>query len=325
MNQAYFLIIVILIASTSFAQTKRFKPGQTFKDCKECPEMVVIPAGDFMIGSTEDEKGRIDKPGAIEGPQRLVHIRQFAAGRFHITKREWAAFVKETNRSESGGCSWASLPGDTMQLWMLNPKANWNHVGFVQDSSHPVICITWNDADDYVHWLSKKTGFNYRLLSEAEWEYAAKAGSTTAFWWGEAASHEYENYGDSNYNAIISGRDQWLGTSPVGSFPPNAFGLYDMNGNAMQWVADYFSISYQDLPTDGSPYKKDIILKMAGNSFAFMNNKRSSVFHMVRGGCFADPPQMTRSSYRNWGNIPKSLDPDLSCSAGGGFRVARTL
>ena len=193
--------------------------------------------------------------------------------------------MKETNRSVSGGCSWAGLPGDTLPPFELNTSANWNHVGFAQDSSHPVVCISWNDANDYAQWLSKKTGFLYRLLSEAEWEYAAKAGSTSAYTWGDTVSHEYANFGDSNYNAVVLGRDRWLGTSPVGSFPPNAFGLYDMNGNVMQWVEDYYSSSYKDLPEDGSAYKKDVMLKMTGR-FSFMNQKSSSSFHMVRGSCY---------------------------------------
>ena len=319
------IIISAFVTIPIFAQ-KKLKTGQTFRDCPTCPEMVVIPAGSFMIGSPENEKWRISKPedGATEGPQRIVHIRQFAAAKFDITKEQWAVFVKETNRIMTGGCSWASLPGDTLQPWELNPLANWNHVGFAQDSSHPVVCINWYDANDYVHWLSKKTGFNYRLLSEAEWEYAARGGSSTAYPWGDTASHEYENYGDSTYTAVVLGRDQWLGTSPVGSFPPNQFGLYDMNGNVMQWVEDCFSNSYQDLPTDGSAYKKEVVLKMTGR-FSFMNEKSSRLYHMVRGGCYGDPPQMTRSAYRNWGNVPGAQVPDLNNSAGLGFRVGRTL
>lgn len=300
--------------------------AQTFRDCKDCPEMVVIPSGTFTIGSPDTERGHTSNPdsGGVEGPRRQVHIRSFAAGKFDITKAEWAAFSKETKRTPGGGCGWAGLPGDTLPPWAPNPAATWNNVGFKQDSSHPVVCISWDDATDYTKWLSKKTGFTYRLLSEAEWEYAARAGSTTAYPWGDTDSHEYANYGDANYNAVVSGRDQWLGTSPAGSFPPNKFGLYDMNGNVMQWVEDCFSNSYKDLPADGSPYRGDVALKMSGR-FSFMDGKSSCVFHMVRGGCYGDPPLMIRSAYRNWGNIPGKSDPDLSRSAGAGFRIARTL
>src|SRR5215831_4684689 len=120
--------------------------------------MVIIPAGSFMMGSPDNEPGRVSDSdnGAIESPQRLVNIIAFAVGKFDITKEQWAAFVKETNRITTGGCSWADLPGDTLQPWELNPIANWNHIGFAQDSSHPVVCISWNDAKDYAMWLSKK-------------------------------------------------------------------------------------------------------------------------------------------------------------------------
>ena len=326
MKRLYFLLITAFITISSVAQTN-LKPGQTFRDCLDCPEMVVIPAGSFRMGSPDSEPGRVSNPddGVMEGPQRLVNIRQFAAGKFDITKEQWAVFVKETNWVVKGGCSWADLPGDTLPPWQLNPSANWNHIGFAQDSSHPVVCISWNDAKDYIDWLSKKTGFTYRLLSEAEWEYAARAGTTTAFPWGSTASHEYANYGtDSSYTALKLGRDQWLGTSPVGSFPPNQFGLYDMIGNVMEWVEDCFSNSYKDLPTDGSAHKTDVVLKTTGN-LSFMNGKNSCDIHMVRGGCYGDIPRMMRSAYRNSGNIPGATVPDISRSSGAGFRVAKTL
>src|SRR6478672_4551484 len=290
------IVFLGLVSTTSFAQTKNrtsFKPGQTFRDCKDCPEMVVIPGGNFMMGSPETEKGRLSNPGdgPIEGPQRLVHVQQFASGKFDITKKEWMDFVKATNRKTTGGCGFAMLPGDTLQPWQPNPFANWNHVGFAQDSSHPAVCISWDDTQDYLAWLSKKTGFSYRLLSEAEWEYAARAGTTTAYYWGDAASHDHANYGnDSTYGiGMASGYDKWVGTSPVGSFPPNAFGLYDMSGNVMQWIADCFSISYSGLPTTGAAYLNKLKLKLAGN-LSLANGKSSCDFHMVRGGCYADTP-----------------------------------
>ena len=291
--------------------------------------MVVIPAGSFMMGSPENEKDRSSNPeaGPIEGPQRLVNIAQFAAGKFDITKAEWAAFVKATNHPAGGNCGWAKLPAeDSTQPWLPNPAANWNHLGFFQDSSHPVTCMSWNDADAYVHWLSKKTGFNYRLLTEAEWEYAARARTTTPYYWGSVASHEYANYGTDTVNGIggTSGRDQWMYTSPVGSFPPNDFGLYDMSGNVWQWVDDCYSVSYAGLPADGSAYKENAVLDST-NKFPWMLKKNACDFHILRGGCYADSPALLRSAFRNWGGVPSAMNPDLSRSAGGGFRVARTL
>ena len=325
-----FLLIMLIILSTlvttnSIAQrnnaSSSFKPGQTFHDCKDCPEMVVIPAGSFMMGSPENEVGHYPE----EGPQRKVNIKQFAAGKFDITKEQWAAFVKETNKPATGGCSWAFLPGDTGKPWEPNPSASWNHLGFMQDSSHPVVCITWYDAQDYVSWLSKKTGFTYRLLSEAEWEYAARAGTTTAYYWGDTASHEYANYGvDTTYGiGLAKGRDKWMSTSPVGSFPPNAFGLYEMVGNVMQYLEDCFAGSYGGLSIDGTAYKQDINLKMTGE-LSSMNGTSSCSYRMVRGGDFGDPPGMLRSAYRNWAPGPGATLKNYS-SSGLGFRIARTL
>jgi len=258
------IFLSALFTITTFAQSKKtasYKYGQTFKDCPDCPEMVVIPAGSFMMGSPENEKDRSSNPdaGPIEGPQRLVSIPQFAVGKFDITKAQWASFVKATNHPAGGNCGWAKLPGeDSTQPWLPDSAANWNHIGFFQDSTHPVTCISWNDADDYVHWLSKKTGLKYRLLSEAEWEYTDRAGTTTPYYWGAIATHDYANYGTDTANGIgfVSGTDQWIYTSPVGSFPPNQFGLYDMNGNVWQWVEDCYSVSYTGLPTDGLHIKK---------------------------------------------------------------------
>src|SRR4030095_10274125 len=244
----FFYLSLIATISTTFSVGQSnsglsYQPGQIFRDCKDCPEMIVIPAGSFMMGSPESETGRSSNPdqGPVEGPQRLVHVQQFAAGKFDITKQQWALFVKATNHPAGGHCGWGKLPGeDSFQPWLPNPSANWNHLGVSQASTHPVVCISWNDAHDYVQWLSKKTGVTYRLLSEAEWEYEDRAGTSTPYYWGTTASHEYANYGTDTANGIgfISARDQWIYTSPVGSFPPNQFGLYDMNGNVWQWVED---------------------------------------------------------------------------------------
>ena len=325
-------VLSVFMTITSFAQTRNiasFKPGEKFKDCKDCPEMVVIPAGSFLMGSTEKELGHnfyTPFELQLEGPQRLVSIKQFSAGIFDITKEQWAAFVKATTRATTGGCRWAALPGDTSKPWESNPSANWNHIGFMQDSSHPAVCITWDDAKDYVQWLSKKTGAHYRLLTEAEWEYAARAGTATAYPWGDSASHEYANYGTDTTAGVgfISGRDKWITTSPVGSFPPNQFGLYDMHGNVLQWVEDCFAISYLGLPTDGSAYTPADTVKMHIERWASMNGKKSCSFHICRGGDAWDPPALIRSASRNWGDVTGNKLTNYG-SAGLGFRVARTL
>ena len=314
-----FLFSATLITVAATAQEK-YKPGQTFKDCPDCPEMVVIPEGKFTMGSPDNEPGH----SIIEEPQKIVSITEFAAGKFDVTLRQWQAFVNATNRPVTAGCAFSGFKDTTRKDWHANPKASWRNLGFTQDSTHPVVCITWNDAQDYVKWLSKKTGYTYRLLTEAEWEYAARAGTTTAYPWGRVASHEYANYGaDSGWTGLTSGRDKWMGTSPVGSFPPNAFGLYDMQGNVLQYVEDCFSASLSNVPADGSAYKTNIVLNMKGR-YSFMNGKKSCENRMVRGGDWGDPPQMIRSGFRNVAPGP-GFTLDNYRSGGVGFRVAREL
>lgn len=207
-----------------------FRPGQTFRDCPNCPELVVVPAGSFTMGSPTNEPDRF----ATESPQRRVTIRHFAVGKFDVTRGQWAAFVSATNRKTASGCAWAGPLGQE-----LDPKLSWRKLGFPQDDTHPVVCVTWGDAQDYVRWLSQHTGHKYRLLSEAEWEYAARGGTSTRYPWRTTLTHENANYGaDECCSGLASGRDRWVNTSPAGSFPPNAFGLHDMLGNVLQWVQD---------------------------------------------------------------------------------------
>lgn len=294
------------------------RSGEAFRDCAECPEMVVVPAGDFTMGSPASEPGRYDE----EGPQRRVHIRQFAAGKFHVTRGQWAAFVSAANLGISGGCAWSGLPGAKEDE--ANASASWRNLGFAQNDSHPVVCVTWNDARGYVRWLSNRTGRHYRLLTEAEWEYAARAGTTTPYPWGSSASHQQANYGaEACCSGLASGRDQWVNTSPVGSFPPNAFGLHDMHGNVMQWVQDCFASSYAGLPTDGSAYEVVVTLNLSGD-LSRMTGTTSCSFRMLRGGDWGNPPAMIRSAARNFAPPPGSTLHNYR-SSGVGFRVARAI
>lgn len=296
---------------------KRWRDGQEFDDCAGagwCPRMVVVPTGNFTMGSPDSEPGRYD----IEGPQRRVSVRQFAAGKFHVTRGQWAAFVAATSRGTRAGCAWTGRTGSKP-----DPEGSWSNLGFAQDDSHPVVCVSWEDAQDYVHWLSERTHSEYRLLTEAEWEYAARAGTSTPFPWGANASHDYANYGaEACCSTLASGRDQWLSSSPVGAFPPNAFGLYDMQGNVLQWVQDCFANSYEGLPTDGTAYEVVVPLKMTGR-FAAMNGTSSCSYRMLRGGDFNDPPRMIRSAFRNFGPPPGGATLRDYGSGGVGFRVAR--
>jgi formylglycine-generating enzyme required for sulfatase activity len=206
--------------------------GTTFRDCDECPEMTVIPAGSFKMGSVSGPLSENERP------QRLVTIRKpFAVGIHVVTFDQWDACVAD------GGCNGYS------------PASHgWG------TSNRPVINVNWHDAQSYVRWLNEKLrrlqkvapgpagAGPYRLLSEAEWEYAARAGTTTAYYWGDA----YEK-GSANCDRCGSEWDNRQ-TSPVGSFPPNPFGLYDMAGNVLQWVEDCYHESYVGAPTDGSPW-----------------------------------------------------------------------
>lgn len=310
---------VLLISLTAPAQHK-VKDGNVFKDCPDCPEMVVIPKGTFTMGSPENEEGHT----VVEGPQKSVHVAQFAAGKFDVTRGQWEAFVKATHRPIVKGCAFSGFTDTARKDWDANPDASWRHLGFPQDNTHPAVCITWNDAQDYVRWLSQKTGYTYRLLTEAEWEYAARGGTTTAFPWGAVASHDFANYGaDSGWTGMAVGRDRWIGTSPVGSFPPNSFGLYDMQGNVLQYVEDCFSASLADVPADGAAYKAEVVVNMTGR-YSFMNGKKSCDSRMVRGGDWGDPPRMIRSGFRNWAP-GRGFTLDNYRSGGVGFRVARTL
>jgi formylglycine-generating enzyme required for sulfatase activity len=190
-------------------------PQRVFRDCEDCPEMVEIPAGKFMMGSTDGDKD--------EQPAHEIHIdKPIAVGRYEITFDEWDACVKD------GGCVKNKQPGDE----------GWGR------ARHPVINVSWNDAKEYVDWLSRKTGKTYRLLSEAEWEYAARAGTTTKYAFGDTLNAQ---------QARFSAGKQGIGeTAEVGSFPPNNWGLYDMHGNVWEWVEDCYAPSYDGAPTDGS-------------------------------------------------------------------------
>jgi formylglycine-generating enzyme required for sulfatase activity len=315
----YCTAILATILTSSAAQGvpsgQRKIAGKPFRDCPDCPELVTIPAGSFVMGAgSSEDKGFIE-----EGPQHRVSISSMSVSRFDITRGEWKAFVAATARKTESGCAYSGLPAeDTV-------KASWQHLGFAQDDRHPVVCITFQDAQDYATWLTQKTGHTYRLLSESEWEYAARAGTTTTFPWGLHASHEFANYGGDDHPGpgMASGRDIWIGTSPVGAFSPNAFGLYDMNGNVMQWLQDCFAPSYKALPTDGSAFQTNLLVTGMTGSLAAMNGTSSCSYRMLRGGDWGDPPSMIRSAFRNFAPaIGKTLATYRS--AGLGLRVART-
>jgi formylglycine-generating enzyme required for sulfatase activity len=292
--------------------------GHQFDDCSGaawCPRMVAIPAGEFDMGAPVEDSDRT----SMEGPVHHVRVHAFALGKFDVTRGQWAAFVDATHRPTRTGCWWTGRTG-----FRPDSAGSWRDPGFEQDSMHPAVCVTWYDAQDYVAWLSARTGKPYRLPSEAEWEYAARAGSATAYPWGTLASHDRANYGaDKCCGPRAVGADIWVNTSPAAAFPPNAFGLYDMHGNVLQWLADCLAPSYDVTPVDGSAYASDIPLQLSGRHAA-LNGQPSCSFRVVRGGDWGDPPSMVRSAFRNFGPGPGATLRDYS-SAGVGFRVARSI
>ncbi len=224
------------------------------EDCRQCPALLVIPAGSFTMGTAESEAGR--EPD--EGPQHPVTIStDFAMGATEVTRAQFAAFVAALDFEIEPGC-WYIDP--QAQKWVNDPALSWRKPGFFQSDEHPVTCVSFADAQAYVRWLSTHTGQRYRLPSEAEWEYAARGGSTTSRFWGDspADSCRYANAVDETARETFPGwkfapcADGYIYTSPVGSFQPNARGLFDMPGNLWEWVADCWTDNHRAAPQDGS-------------------------------------------------------------------------
>ena len=315
-RMAVLIFLAGMPAAASAAEPPHRSAGSVFRDCRDCPEMVVIPAGKFLMGAPEGEKDRTP----LEGPVHEVTIAPFAAGRFDVTRGEWAKFVTATNRPTRFGCAYTGRPVD-----FIDPKGSWSSLGFEQTGRDPVVCITWQDAKDYAAWLSNRTGKHYRLLSEAEWEYASRAGSTSTYPWGNRLDHSRANYGpETGYGkGVAMGKDRWVYTSPVGAFPANAFGLFDMNGNVLQFVEDCLALSYEQAPGDGSAYTRNVELQPSAD-FADLKGSHSCDYRIARGGDWGDPPGQLRSAFRNFGP-PPPLKLESFASGGLGFRVARDL
>lgn len=217
------------------------EPGRTIKDCDHCPELMVVPAGDFQMGSGTGEPARADD----EGPVRSVQIEQpFAVGRFEITLGQFARFVDATNHVAGDSCY-------TLEngAWNMRMGRHWDEPGFAAKDDQPATCVSWADANAYVDWLSDETGHDYRLMSEAEWEYVARAGISSAYHFGQTIDSD-----QANFNGASAGRaGRFHGQAiAVGSYEPNAFGLFDVHGNVWEWVADCYSPSYEAAPIDGS-------------------------------------------------------------------------
>jgi len=237
------------------------------------PEMVFLPGGTFTMGSPADEAGRSNG----EWPQHRVSIAPFAIGRYEVTFEEYDVFARDTGRQ---------LPDDR----------GWGR------GRRPVIHVSWEDAQAYAAWLSKKTGKPYRLPTEAEWEYAARAGTATAYYWGNDARQacQFANVSENAFGCEDGFPER---TAPVGSFQANAFGLQDMLGNVWEWVADCWHDDYQGAPADGRSWE---------DKGACRSGRR-----VLRGGSWFDVPDDVRAASRDWFNPVRRFN-DL------GFRLART-
>ena len=296
--------VLVLVAS----QAASGAPGTDFKDCADCPEMVVIPAGRFAMGALPGEEERENLSDQFRNrsqPQHAVNLKGFAAGKFEVTRGQYRVFAEATGRSSDGCFIWIGSGFEK------DPTKDWRNPGYAQDDMHPVVCVSWEDASAYVRWLSQKTGRAYRLLTEAEWEYAARAGTATTRFWGDSGnlSCEYANGADLTVAAQVPGASEWTVancndryaySAPVGSYRANAFGLHDMLGNVWEWTQDCWNGNYRGAPTDGSAWA-------AGDCS----------LRAVRGGSWEDAPQGLRAAYRV--GSPTVIRVYIR-----GFRVART-
>ena len=264
-------------------------PAVADKDCAHCPDMVILRAGQFVMGVAPGEEEWTNLAEEFRNrsqPQRTVNVKQFSAGRFEVTRGEYRVFAEATGRTGDGCFVWG---GNTFEM---EPANSWRNPGYFQDDAHPVTCVSWEDASAYVNWLSQHAGRRYRLLTEAEWEYAARAGTTTTRYWGDDAdrSCDYANGADRSTAALVPGADNWhvascddryAYTAPVGSYRPNAFGLHDMLGNVEEWTQDCWVGNYRGAPIDGSAVA-------AGDCS----------LRAVRGGSWDDAPIGVPAAYR---------------------------
>ena len=274
--------------------------GEPFNDCpdKHCPQMIVIPDSPpgLMLGSPPSEEGRLDSE-----KQHAVAVKSFAIGVDEVKTGEYMACVtaKACRPPE-----WHE-PGSQQNIETGHAVTYKSMAKYITGDDQPIVGVSWDDANAYAEWLTKATGHHYRLPSEEEWEYASRAGSKTAYWWGDSAKKD----GETMACCRGCGSDlDGVGLYRAGSFKPNAFGLYDTQGNVWEWVADYYCDTYETSPADGSARQSKSC------------NKPDAIegLRVFRGGsCFYEPQQMRAAMrLRNW---PFFRNQTL------GFRIARDL
>ena len=285
-----------------------------FRDCPTCPEMVIVPAGTFLLGSAGDSAEA--QPARGETPAVPITIsRAFAIAKYEVTVAEFRAFVTASQYASPSDCRVARGGA-----WLRLPDRNWSDPGFgvPQADNEPVVCVSWDDAAAYIAWLTKRTGKVYRLPSETEWEYSARGGTATPRYFGDRDSDEdtllsvscdYGNVFDASAVAELAFaypnarcNDGHTYTAPVGSYKPNAFDLYDVIGNAREWLQDCYTASYVGRPPDGRAWEWAGGCELRG----------------VRGGSWATRPADSRAAAR-------AAEPQGLRQSDLGFRVVREL
>ena len=283
-------------------EAEGYPAGGRFRDCPSCPEMVVVPAGSYEMGSPASEARRNENEGPVH---RVTIAEPLAVGVYEVTRGEFGRFVEATGYS-AGSC-WMFENGEAKK----RSGSSWRTLAFQQTDQHPVVCVNWEDAQAYVQWLSQETGQAYRLLSEAEWEYVARAGTRTARYWGQNSSEQcrYANgedmavkrAGGDGSHETVDCNDGYVVTSLVGMYGANPFGLRDVLGNVLEWVQDCWNESYSGAPSDGRAWESgDCDMRVS------------------RGGSWASEPRDLRSASR--GRVDTGFRVIVA-----GFRVARTL
>ena len=265
--------------------TAEGRSGTVFKDCTECPEMVEIPAGSFEMGSNENFTGNADWDNRYKPVHSVRISKTFALAKTELTRGQFAAFVSASGYDAGNSCSiW------TGSKWEDTAGRNWRNPGFSQSDADPVTCVNWEDAQAYVQWLSQKSGKSYRLPSEAEWEYACKAGSTQAYCGSDSVDSVAWYNGNSGSK-----------THAVAGKQANAWGLFDMTGNVWEWTQDCWNETYSGAPTDGTAWSSGTCGQRA-----------------IRGGSWYYAPQIVRAAVRSGGDT--TLRNYFR-----GFRLARML
>jgi len=259
-------------------QPGRWVANKSFRDCQDCPDMIKLPGGSFMMGSPTGEEGSEED----EHPPHEVKMNSFAIGKYEVTRAQFSAFVNESGYDAGSSC-FIYGEGKVGQ----GTGRSWRDPAFQQDGEHPVTCVSVADALAYTRWISRKTGKNYRLPTEAEWEYAARAGTNTARYWGEDPSEacQYANTGDQKAKQTFPSwkihecSDNYVYTAPVGRFQPNRFGLYDMLGNVWEWTCSAYDVSGYD-----------------GSELKCTQNEKDN--RVNRGGSWSSRPMYVRSANR---------------------------